>query len=473
MEERFLDPITLEPFDDPIVLPCCGRSVGRAALRTVLEAHRRCPMCNDEARIRDLDVETAPRNRDLCDAMEAAAHAAAASSRSPAPPPKAEEPPGSNDDRGRDWEVEARRLPQGPAHVSVLCHMARVLNAETQLLVLLLDKSGSMTFSNSAAPRPIDQCVWARQAVVAMATQAQEAGVTVRTVAYDHRFVVDPSDGQMLSDNGGTSFLRAFAGLHRILVEPASTRFSSVTVVLMTDGQCSEPDLFGALSRTFKECWAGRAARVHTVGFSVDHNFALLDSLRLAGTEPGVFQFADPAESNDALYTKLMAICQPMLAGAASNVMLQLPGLARQLPVRLVNRCAELWLDPAEADQLSVAEDSVARIVVGGQDAFEAAFTHALVADHDTMLKWLSHLADRILQWALDLGMQGERDRLGWDCHALAVRLAQAVAQAVHRSALQPAPDSSETSVSKEDIIARLDQVFLTPPPPPFSFLFL
>ena len=47
-EEDLLCPITLELLDDPVQVPCCGKTVSRAPLIIICETNRICPMCRTE-----------------------------------------------------------------------------------------------------------------------------------------------------------------------------------------------------------------------------------------------------------------------------------------------------------------------------------------------------------------------------------------------------------------------------------------
>ena len=61
-------PITLELIEDPVQLPCCGKSVSRAALIQALEFRDVCPLCRSN--LSDFDASQAPPNRDLISIIE-------------------------------------------------------------------------------------------------------------------------------------------------------------------------------------------------------------------------------------------------------------------------------------------------------------------------------------------------------------------------------------------------------------------
>src|SRR3982751_5110225 len=51
-------PITWDYFDDPVTLPCCGRTFSREPLRTIFEGQStpRCPMCHGEGSVEQLQA---------------------------------------------------------------------------------------------------------------------------------------------------------------------------------------------------------------------------------------------------------------------------------------------------------------------------------------------------------------------------------------------------------------------------------
>ena len=56
-------PITLEIIEDPVQLPCCGKSVSRQPLKSSLEIVNKCPLCRGD--LSNFDINNAPTNRTL------------------------------------------------------------------------------------------------------------------------------------------------------------------------------------------------------------------------------------------------------------------------------------------------------------------------------------------------------------------------------------------------------------------------
>eukprot|EP00455_Lapot_gusevi_P053754 TRINITY_DN8464_c0_g1_i3.p1 TRINITY_DN8464_c0_g1~~TRINITY_DN8464_c0_g1_i3.p1 ORF type:complete len:296 (+),score=5.16 TRINITY_DN8464_c0_g1_i3:49-936(+) len=50
MAEPLVDPITFEPFSDPVLVPCCGQTFSRASIVAVLNQNNLCPLCRAPCR---------------------------------------------------------------------------------------------------------------------------------------------------------------------------------------------------------------------------------------------------------------------------------------------------------------------------------------------------------------------------------------------------------------------------------------
>ena len=61
--EELTCPITLELFQDPITVPCCGKALSRNPLREYLTNKALCPLCNGD--LSSFDASTAQTNKNL------------------------------------------------------------------------------------------------------------------------------------------------------------------------------------------------------------------------------------------------------------------------------------------------------------------------------------------------------------------------------------------------------------------------
>ena len=213
MPANLLCPISMCVLEAPVMVPCCGRSYSRESLLRALRQRPACPLCC--ASLADFDAHNAPPNRSLEDAVERALAAASDTTAAGAAAP----PPTLTDlTAPADWAVSVTHLADdsGATHaarLSIQCGNQRLCRAEPQLLILVLDISGSMhSTPSSASDSPLSQAMFARNALVDMARMAGPASnVQLATVAYNQSFVLEPTESQMRR-GGGTSFLAAFKG---------------------------------------------------------------------------------------------------------------------------------------------------------------------------------------------------------------------------------------------------------------------
>eukprot|EP01084_Bolivina_argentea_P232975 392509_1 len=76
MEDKILEeltcPITFELFEDPISVPCCGKTFSRKALcdcfRNQINNRNTCPLCNGD--LSSFDPNTAPSNKNILSFVE-------------------------------------------------------------------------------------------------------------------------------------------------------------------------------------------------------------------------------------------------------------------------------------------------------------------------------------------------------------------------------------------------------------------
>jgi len=210
----------------PVMVPCCGRSFSRDSLVTALVNRAVCPLCN--ASLRDFDAGAAPPNRSLLDAIERAntqehGTASGATGGSTASGMTGGDVPtvhqlftAAHDQSTNGWAVDIDQLVDDSgalhgAHLHVTCRNPALYRNEEQLLLLVLDISSSMHW-NSGGAVPLDQAIFAQNALRDMASTAgASTNVRLATVAYNQHYILDPSEEQMRR-GGGTSFFAAFQG---------------------------------------------------------------------------------------------------------------------------------------------------------------------------------------------------------------------------------------------------------------------
>lgn len=61
-------PITLDLFEDPVTVPCCGKAVSRIPLRDYLSNNSKCPLCKGD--LSNFNAATASTNKNLLSFVE-------------------------------------------------------------------------------------------------------------------------------------------------------------------------------------------------------------------------------------------------------------------------------------------------------------------------------------------------------------------------------------------------------------------
>jgi hypothetical protein len=198
---------------------------------------------------------------------------------------------------------------------------------------------------------------------------------------------------------------RTLPGIRETLARPDLGSCKRATVIFLTDGkgESDTPGLFAAFERHVADVWGGKQLIVHTVGFSSDHEFAFLDTLRTKGTDVGVFQFADPNEDDDALFHKLTALAAPILRGGSAKAILSIPETPVKVEVCLVAGRGQLWVDAADARSIaqnyngSSTGTALAKVTTGGAVVHVDA-TLRCTNNYGLWMRWYSRLTDVLLQ---------------------------------------------------------------------------
>ena len=138
---------------------------------------------------------------------------------------------------------------------------------------------------------------------------------------------------------GGTNFESAFDALRTVLVggkdhkgvkkngapEPVTT----AVVVFMTDGQDNrfrggKSQELLKMFKMYTKKWKKKLI-VHTIGFSSSHDFNFLNNLRKMGDEDGLFRYAEPTDSGDALCTKLSDLASSIMDSSCLSAKIRTP----------------------------------------------------------------------------------------------------------------------------------------------------
>ena len=323
-------PITLDIFEDPVSVPCCGKSFSRMPLCQHLQTRHYCPNCRGN--LANFDVLNCQRNRVLADMIENYR---------------------VNEKKiqlkNGIWTIDAFELPgqisgdndQKIHQLSLRVKKSKITTKPT-LLVLILDKSGSM------AGNPWNQVQTAVTHILCLSKTLYT--VKTKVIVYDSSarlLNVGGTEEQIkntinsISAGGGTNFRSAFACLDELLEDELENNdLDNVSICFMTDGQdWSSPDgLVEELRTILSDSEDKTTTTVHTVGFSHSCATNLLEEMRCTGSVEGTFRFASPQDSEDTLCQKLQGLFD--IVSKSSTVPLEISGI--QLKGR------DEWIDKME-----------------------------------------------------------------------------------------------------------------------------
>jgi uncharacterized protein len=285
-------PITLDYFDDPVSVPCCGKAFSRAALLQSFERRRVCPSCNGD--LQAFDATHAPKNvvlAGLVEAMEAM--------NQQGPPPV-----------DHIWSASVNMVGDDIPMAELTLSIDRALFVtKPSLFIAVNDRSGSMSGG------PWRQVQAALKHIIGM-TETTMGMVKTVIVAYESTAQVVPTTVEAvmaLPAGGGTNFTAAFMQVKQVLgqyvyseQQTAPNSISNVVVAFLTDGESGgdRDALIRQFREVIQESWNGPIA-VHAVGFGGNCDRVLLEGLR---TPNGTFRYAEPGESDDALCHKLTSL---------------------------------------------------------------------------------------------------------------------------------------------------------------------
>ena len=284
---------------------------------------------------------------------------------------------------------------------------------------------------------------------------------------------------------GGTNFVSAFSALRTVLVggkdhtgkekNGAPEAVTTAVVVFMTDGQDNQ--YHGSKTKElldkFKYYTKGWAKRliVHTIGFSASHDFNFLNEMRKMGNEDGLFRYAEPADSGDALCTKLSDLAHSIMDSSCLTAKIRTPFQVRGGENRVVEvkneetgemesmyemitplnldggaGTLDLYVDSAKLSSISDSEEKKISLQVQVQEqSWNIPIERKVQQEKKEEEKdlgskeyegWLAHLAQEVIQEATKLARIKERKNDQFRLHAsFVLRRAQALEVYVRKEA--------------------------------------
>lgn len=489
-------PISLELLEDPISTPCCGKALSRASLRAHLCSESCCPLCRTdlEANYPSFDVETVAKNRTIASLVDAHREYIAAGGEAKVPAAEVHRSMAASLAAAQDAGPQYRcslvpccttggtRLPVGRMSVDIEWPS---YEGDVCLFMPVIDKSGSM------GGQPFEQV---KTALLHMLHQTlANRSVFTCIIPYDSRAEVIkvPRDGgaeterwlqtqariKNMQAGGGTSFSNAFTKVKEVLFgdtsggkvraqefEPDTAEFEaqrqlgrkgllvqgapafvkSVVIVFMTDGQDNTRSDRKQLAESFRDIlleWTKEIV-VHTVGFSSNHDFQFLNSLRKMGRTEGSFRYAEPSDGADALCSKLSELTDAIVASTC------LPVKVEKCPFPRWDRNCDSTDEAFETNVImrdgrgsanffvklgveDIREDNIAHklklSVLPGEASRDRLVSEASIQlsagsggmDEQVLAEWQGHLVDEIVQELSCLAAQS----IGTSARSLALNL--------------------------------------------------
>ena len=298
--ETLTCPITLEIIEDPVQLPCCGKSVSRIPLKNAFKVIKNCPLCRKD--LSSFDIDNAPTNRTLSAIVEAIklSHSHKVI-------------------KDHQWLSNFEWIDQKNPYIGKLSLNIIRANFKTKksIFIAVVDKSGSMS------GKPIEQVKTALEHIIGL-TSLKVSSIETRVILYSSTANCLPimNDKSMIDNlinlvkkiraDGGTNFLAAYDKISDNLesLRGDAENIASVSIAFLTDGQAQndKSQLTFALGQIFEPYKKLFKIIVHSIGFSNNCDKELLEKMRTAGTDEGTFRYAEPGDNSDALCNKLTDI---------------------------------------------------------------------------------------------------------------------------------------------------------------------
>ena len=315
MEQNLTCPITLELFENPITLPCCGQVVSKTPIiRIINEGSGLCPLCNNN--LENFDVINAPITVNIQSLIDEL-----------------------NNKNNNDNNLITRMMNyftksvENPIKSDIkyftnsmyntkigLLELKLPKNNYKTLLIPIIDKSGSMS-------RNFNQVKYSLERILDL-TFDNKDNILTTIITYNDRashLDFDTINNSKLYYNnlinimnasGGTSFKSAFDELNNVLKKYKNNKEITSTVILfLTDGQDSSIQadkrikLIEELSNNISNI---KNIIIHTIGFTAGHDFNFLDNLRKIKNN-GCYRYADPRDDTDSLSAKINSIINTIL----------------------------------------------------------------------------------------------------------------------------------------------------------------
>lgn len=342
IESDLICPITLDFFEDPITVPCCGKCFSRNAIVTYIEQNPACPWCQKNPFDFGFDGEHQPTNRVVAGLVD--------TFRGGKPREVNNEP---------KWSLTVTPLSFKMPESKTMAELTlTVENASFQvrpaMFIAALDCSGSMSGN------PERQVRAAVASILGMAKHNTNVRLVLLAYSDSCQQIHQPEEYKI---NGGTNFRAAFQQIDHVLANCDPSSISNVIIAFLTDGQdtCGGKDrLVPDFSEMLHRRWTG-ALSVHSVAFGNAFDRHVLEGIRTAGTQEGTFRFADSTDNDDLLCQKISQLFELCTRSSTVPVEIKSPFLGFNetinMPISATHHGEYRWWIslPHEPFDLSVA----------------------------------------------------------------------------------------------------------------------
>jgi ankyrin repeat protein/uncharacterized protein YegL len=297
-------PITLELFEYPISLPCCGKTIDRDALAQCMQSNSNCPLCRED--LGDFDAMCAVKNVTIAGLVESYREI-----NQPTPQPL--------DCAHWTAEITAFGAKSELAELRLSVSNSAII-ARPNLFIAVVDASGSMSGN------PWEQV---RSALIHMTSIMFSGSAKMEIIKYESSAQVIKFSNLVdalqtirgLKASGGTNFMAAFQEVAKLIrsyyniTDKNDSKYfdarniSGINIAFLTDGDSYEniERLTKSFTDLLEASWKGPLC-VHSIGFGKGCNKDLLELLRKCGNIDGMFRYAEPDDSSDVLCGKLQGL---------------------------------------------------------------------------------------------------------------------------------------------------------------------
>lgn len=380
-------PILHDYYENPITLPCCGKTISRDPLISYFDSNgiNVCPCCRSN--LDYFDPVNAALSRDMMHLVEQAQKAdtsnasssnvsgssgssnssASGSSDASSSSQKAD---GKREAKEAKWSGKIIKLQNEFGPFQKVIGKLEIKNTNNAfnfkiLIIPVIDESGSMSGN------PINQARYACQEVLnvvyrnsSLETSIVSYESTANTINVDKKQPIDQARAAVnrIGRGGGTVFRSAFDHILKIAEQSQKNpEISKIVIIFLTDGEDNTAaNARGSLAASFgneiKAVWK-RDFTVHTVGFGGSHDFSFLNALRMIGTEEGAYRYANPQEDTDSLSKKIYSILQ--VIASSGSIPIRLISNDGNIPI-LHSDNGKYWIDLTPNESFPGGYDNLA-----------------------------------------------------------------------------------------------------------------